>query len=115
MAKLANLGNGRILIGLDKFGRVKDFYFHYAGLENHVSEHLIHKIGVFVEEKFSWIGDGGWTSEVGLQKDTMVSNVKLVNEGLGIELNFNDVVYNEKNIFIRRVGVKNLFDRRRKI
>lgn len=115
MPKLVNLGNGRILIGLDKFGRVKDFYFHYAGLENHVSEHLVHKIGCFVEDKFSWIDDGSWDVKIGCQKDTMASDIKATNASLGIELQLTDVVYNEDNIFIREVTAKNLFDRNRKV
>ena len=49
MPKSATLGNGNLLICLDKLGRVKDFYFHYAGLENHVGENMVHKIGVWVD------------------------------------------------------------------
>jgi oligosaccharide amylase len=115
MAKLVNLGNGKVLIGLDEYGRVKDFYYHYAGLEDHVSEHLVHKIGVFVEDSFNWLGDGSWEIEIGSQKDTMASDIRAVNKTIGIELNFTDVVYNEKNIFIREIVTKNLFDRRRKL
>src|SRR3989344_3642700 len=113
MPKSINLGNGSVLIGLDSFGQVKDFYFHYPGLENHVGEYLIHKIGLFVEDKFSWIDDGSWYVEVGAQKGTMASDIEARNETLGIELHFTDIVYNEKNMFIREVIVKNLFDRSR--
>lgn len=115
MSKLVNLGNGRVLICLDKFGQVKDFYFHYAGLENHVGEKLVHKIGVFVEDNFSWLDDGLWNIEVGTEKDTMASSIKAQNSNLGVEINFSDIVYNEKNIFIREVVVKNTFDRNRKV
>jgi oligosaccharide amylase len=113
VAKSVNLGNGRVLIGLDKFGRVKDFYFHYPGLENHISEHLVHKIGIFVEDKFSWISERGWEIEIGCHEVTMASDIKAKNDELGIELYFCDIVYNEKNIFIREVTVNNLFDRHR--
>ena len=115
MPKLVNLGNGRVLVCLDKNGLVKDFYFHYAGLENHVGENLVHKIGVFVEGNFSWLDDGSWEIKVGTEKDTMASKINAVNSHLGVELHFSDIVYNEKNIFIREVIVKNLFDRNRKI
>jgi GH15 family glucan-1,4-alpha-glucosidase len=114
MPKLVNLGNGRVLIGLDYLGRVKDFYYHYAGLENHVSEHLVHKIGCFVEDKFSWIDDGSWSSDIDCRKETMASDIKLTNRDLGVELHFLDVVYNEDDIFIRQIKVNNLFDRHRK-
>jgi glucoamylase len=115
MPKSINLGNGSILVGLDRLGRVKDMYFHYAGHENHITEHLVHKIGIFVEAKFSWLDDGSWNAKIDCQKDTMVSDVKLTNSSLGIELQLEDVVYNENNIFIRKITVKNLFDRNRKL
>jgi len=115
MSKLVNLGNGNVLIGLDKHGQVKDFYFHFAGLENHVGEKLVHKVGLFVEDNFSWLDDGAWNIEVGTEKDTMASKIVAKNSHLGIEINFCDVVYNEKNIFIREVTVKNTFDRNRKV
>jgi len=113
MPKSINLGNGTVLIGLDHFGQVKDLYFHYPGLENHVGEYLIHKIGIYVEEKFSWIDNGEWQVNVYSQKGTMASNIIARNDGIGIELIFTDVVYNEKNIFVREITVKNLFDRKR--
>ena len=114
MPRYYNLGNGSILIGLDKLGQVKDFYFHYAGLENHISENLVHKIGLFCEEQFSWF-DENWEIIVGSKPDTMASDIKATHHGLGIELNISDIIYNEANIFIRKVVVKNLFDRSRKL
>ena len=115
MSKPINLGNGCVLIGLDGFGQVKDFYYHYAGLENHVSERLVHKIGVWVEGKYSWIDDGRWNLSVDCEKDTMASLIMADNPDLGLKLRFNDIVYNEKNIFIREITIKNSFDRLRNV
>ena len=115
MPKHLTLGNGSVLVGLDKNGLVKDFYFHYPGLENHVSEGLIHKIGVWSEEKFSWLDDGSWKISVDSERGTMVSKITAVSSVLGIDLTFSDVVYNEKNIFVREVVIKNLFNRHRKV
>lgn len=114
MPRSYSLGNGTVLINLDGFGQVKDFYFHYPGLENHISEYLVHKIGVFTEEKFSWL-DESWEIVVSSRKDTMASDIKCTNSTLGIELHLTDIIYNEANIFIREVDVKNLFDRNRKV
>ena len=100
MPKAINLGNGTVLIGLDYFGQVKDLYYHYPGLENHVSEHLTHKIGVYVDDRFFWIDDAGWSVKVFSESDTMASDISAKNESLGTEILFKDVVYNEKNMFI---------------
>lgn len=115
MPKSINLGNGTVLIGLDNFGQVKDLYYHYPGFENHVSGNLAHKIGIFVENKFSWIDDGSWIINILSQEGTMASDITAVNDSLGIELHFSDVLYNEKNIFLREVKIKNYFDRTRGI
>lgn len=115
MPKFINLGNGTVLIGLDKFAQIKDFYYHYPGLENHVSENLTHKIGIFVDGKFSWVDDGSWSFHTLSKSDAMESDITLKSDNLGIELHFSDCVYNEKNIFIREIKVRNLFDRRRSL
>ena len=115
MPKLINLGNGEILIGLNKSGLVKDFYFPYAGVENHVSENLVHKIGIFVDNDFSWLDDGSWDIDIGVETDTMLSDIICINHDFGIELHFTDALYNEKNIFIRKVKVKNLFEHPREV
>ena len=115
MAKSIMLGNGSLLVGLDSYGQLKDLYFHYAGLENHVGHNLTHKIGVYIDDTFSWLDDGSWTIVVSSEKDTMASSITAKNGTLGLEVNFSDVVYNEKNIFIRSITLKNTYDRKRKV
>ncbi len=115
MPKSINLGNGEVLIGLDDYGQVKDLYYHYPGFENHVSENLTHKIGIFIEGTFSWIDDGNWEVSVLSEVGTMASDITAINKTLGIELHFTDVLYNEKNIFLREVTVKNHFERSRNL
>jgi glucoamylase len=115
MSKSIMLGNGSLLVGLDYFGQVKDLYFHYAGLENHIGHHLVHKIGLFIDDQFSWLDDGSWDIRVECEKDTMASQISARREEWGIELLFSDVVYNEKNIFIREITIMNEFERKRKV
>jgi len=115
MPKALTLGNGKVLICLDKFGQVRDLYFHYAGLENHVSEAMVHKIGVWVDGRLTWIDDGSWEVSVDCEKGTMASSIFAKNASVGLEVNFSDVVYNEKNIFLREVTIKNIYDRIRQI
>ncbi len=115
MPKSLVLGNGNILIGLDKFAQVKDFYFPYVGLENQVGGHQVHKIGVWVDGEFSWIDDGSWEVRINYWSDTMVSAIEAINHNLKIKLGFKDAVYNETDIFLREVTVYNLGDKKRRI
>ncbi len=115
MAKSVVLGNDQMLVGLDEFGQVYDFYYPYVGLENHTKGHYCHKIGLWVNGRFSWLDDGSWQTKIGYQPGTMASDIRAVNYHVGVELNFEDAVYNEENIFLRKIQLKNLKDEPREI
>jgi len=101
------------LVCFDRFGQVRDFYFPYVGLEDHIGHDYVHKIGVWVDGSISWLSDSGWGIKIDYQKETMASSIFASHGGLGVELQFIDVVYNEKNILLRRVTVFNKSDRKR--
>lgn len=115
MPKSQVLGNGSLLICFDKTGYVRDFYYPNVGLENHVGHYQTHKIGVFVDSTFSWLHDPGWEIHIGSESESMVGKITATNATLGITLYFTDIVYNEKNIFLRKVIVHNTSDQAREI
>ena len=102
------------MVNLDEHGLVSDFYFPYVGQENH-THGSIHKIGIWVDGNFSWLDQGGWDISTKYRHETMSSDIVAVNHDLQITLSFHDVVYNESNIFIREVGVKNMADHTRSV
>ncbi len=108
MAKSLVLGNGSLTVGLDQFGQVKDCYYDYVGLENHMGEESVNRIGVWVDGAFSWISDGKWNISIDYEDETLVSHIIAVNSELSIELHFSDAVYNEKNVFVRHIIIKNV-------
>ncbi len=107
MPKALVLGNGNLTVGLDHYGQVREFYFPYVGLENHSSGHCLNKIGVWTDGAFSWLDDGSWDIQVDYAVESLCSAIQAKNTKLSIELSFEDVVYNEHNIFVRQVTVKN--------
>lgn len=107
MSKQLALGNGNILVNLDQLGQVRDFYFPYVGLENQVGGHFVHRIGVFADGVLSWLSDGEWKIVVESEALVLAGSIRAVNSRLGVSLTISDLVYNEKNIFLRRVVVKN--------
>lgn len=109
------IGDGSMLILLDKKGQVRDFYFPYVGLENHVNGHYVHRIGVFVDNEFRWFDDPSWDIVVASEKETLATNIHAVNAYLGVTIHFTDVVYNEKNIFVRKITVCNTHEKKRHI
>lgn len=109
------LGNGNLLVCLDRDGLVRDFYFPYVGLENHVGKDRVHKIGIWADGRFSWLSDDSWRKSINYAQETLVSNITFRNDEFAIEIAFTDVVYNEKNIFIRKAVVTNLSNSKRNI
>jgi len=109
------LGNGETLIGIDNNAELRDLYFPYVGLENHVGGRFRHRVGVWVDGKLSWLSDGHWKITTALGQETMSGEITALNEELGVELFFEDVLYNEKNIFFRQITVKNLLNNARHI
>lgn len=108
MPKAITLGNGHILVGLDHRGQIYDFYFPYVGLENQIGYTYLHRIGVFYNQKMYWLDDSSWDIVVESGQETLSSSITATNHSIGIRLDFVDVVYNEKNIFIRKIKVTNL-------
>ena len=115
MPKSLSLGNGNILVCMDKYAQVRDFYFPYVGLENHLGGHYTHRIGVYVDHQLNWFGHANWNIDVGLAGESLVGETVAKNSVLGVVLKFSDTVYNEKNIFLRSVLVKNDSDRARTV
>jgi len=106
MARALVLGNGTCLVALDKYGFVRDFHYHYVGLENHVSGHK-HRIGIMIDDEFSWLDDGNWEINLGYKPETMVGYLICKNDKLQVSVVMEDIVYNETNVFLRQVDVYN--------
>jgi len=115
MARAMVLGNGNTLVCLDNFGQARDFYFPFVGQENHIGQNQVHKMGVFVDGKISWIDNGDWNININFDDNSMVSAIFAENFKNKISLQFSDVVYNEKNIFLRKVIISNKDSKERNI
>jgi oligosaccharide amylase len=109
MARALTLGNGSLLVCLDKYGFVRDLYYPYVGLENHVSGHK-HRIGVSINDKFSWLDDGSWDISLGYKPESMVGYLVCKNEKLQVSIVMEDLVYNESDVFMRQLDIYNHSD-----
>lgn len=107
------LGNGRLLICFDQGYAIRDLFFPHVGQENHVSGDFC-RFGVWVDGLFQWIGPD-WRREFLYEPGTMVTQVNLAHEELGVLLTCRDVVDFHENIYIREVVVENLRSAAREI
>jgi oligosaccharide amylase len=106
------VGNGSLLVTFDEFYRIRDIYFPFVGKENHSEGHPF-RFGIWIDGVFSWISEDGWKRELKYLDETLVTEVKLINEKLQVEIISNDTVDSLENIFLRRLKIKNLSEKKR--
>ncbi len=115
MARSLTLGNGQMLVNLDGSAQVRDLYFPHVGLENQLGGKLVHRVGVFANNQLAWTSDPGWQIDINYEAESFVGQIIAKHERLGVQIVFTDIVYNEKNIFVRKLVVKNLGEQEREI
>jgi oligosaccharide amylase len=118
MARAITIGNGNLLIGLDRRGQVRDLYYPFVGESNHVSGasgSFVHRIGVFVDGVLSWLDDSDWKVSIGSTKHSSIGSMFAVNDKLGVSLSSKEVVHNEQNVFVRHFTITNNSEEKREI
>jgi GH15 family glucan-1,4-alpha-glucosidase len=116
MARLAILGNGSLTVGIDEHGFVHDFYYPYVGLENLTTARSQgHKIGVWVEDRFSWLDTPEWQCSVSIDTDALIAHVTWESTELELKVSSTDFVDSDHNIFFRRLNLANMANRDREL
>lgn len=98
------LGNERLLVCFDGNYVIRDIYYPYVGRENHCIGHEF-RLGVWVNGNFSWTDSPGWSRELNYRENTLVTDVRLSNASLGVELHLQDAVDFVIDAFLRRIDV----------
>lgn len=116
MGRPVMLGNGSLTVGLNEQGLVHDFYYPYVGLDNLTTSRSVHhKIGVWVDNTFSWVDDGTWKISVDFETGALVSTITMTHEALALSLQAVDFVDADHNAFCRQLTVKNLGRKQRQV
>ncbi|MFN0133882.1 MAG: glycoside hydrolase family 15 protein [Phycisphaerales bacterium] len=108
------VGNGDLLLSFDRVYRVRDLYFPNVGRLNH-TDGSPQKFGVWADGRFAWIEDPEWTRRMGYLPDTLVTDVRLVHHGLGLEITCHDAVDHTEPVYFRRCLVRDLLGRPRDV
>ncbi len=108
--------NGSLHVGINLYGMVHDLYYPHVGLENHAAaQNMRHRVGIWVEDQFSWLDDGGWQFKMRYDQHGMVGHTTAHNERLQITLEFTDCVDWEWDVFLRNVHIINSTNRPREV
>lgn len=106
------LGNGALLVCFDCRYQLRDLYYPHVGQENHTSGRGC-RMGVWIDDRLSWVHDEGWTQSLDYEDDTLVGCTELRNPDLQLELHGTDAVDFTSNVYLRHLVVRNLVPRRR--
>jgi len=99
MPKDLPVSNGNLLLNFDSDYRIRDVYFPWIGQENHSKGHF--QFGVWVDGRFSWMGPQ-WARDLRYRENSLVTDVVLKNETLGLELRCSDAVDFDLDVYIKK-------------
>lgn len=108
------IGNGEMLLALDSHCNVRDFYYPYVGLFNHLSGAKI-RMGIWVDGQFAWLEHPAWTKRMEYIEDTLTTSITCEHPELAIRLTMNDTVFHNRCLYIKRIEVHNLIKRPREV
>ncbi|MCC6660304.1 MAG: glycoside hydrolase family 15 protein [Phycisphaerales bacterium] len=108
------VGNGDLLITFDRHYRLRDLYYPHVGWYNHTDGH-VQRFGVWADGQFAWVEDAGWRRELRYKPDTLVTEVRLTHERLGVELTCHDAVDSHEPVYFRKVIVHDLAGQQRDV
>ena len=115
MARPLVIGNGRLLICFDEHLAMRDLYYPHVGQVNHIVGDR-NRLGVWADGQFGWVGDEeSWALSMAYRPDSLVGETTARSAGLGLELTVTDGVHPQRDLFLRRVRIRNLTDQAREV
>ncbi len=106
MKKEIVLSNGKFFVNIDKDVAIRDFYFPYVGMYNHLNSQA-NSIGVLVNGKFRWIDDN-WQKFFDYEENSLVAKITAINEELQIKLELTSTIHKYSDILIHKIKITNL-------
>jgi glucoamylase len=100
------IGNGSLLVAFDSQYRLADFYFPRVGMENHATAKF--RFGVFADGALHSTDEAPWQRTLEYLRDTLVTDVQLQNDAVGLRIRCYDTVDPDASIYLRKIVVRNL-------
>jgi GH15 family glucan-1,4-alpha-glucosidase len=108
------IGNGSLMVNFDHEYNIRDVYYPHVGQDNQTNGDVSF-FGVWCDGKFAWIGDPSWVKRLDYDGDTLVTRMDAHSDSLQLGLTINDAVDFDRDVFIRRVELRNLTDKKRTV
>ncbi|HEX8170090.1 MAG TPA: glycoside hydrolase family 15 protein [Thermoanaerobaculia bacterium] len=107
------IGNGSLLVAFDAQYQLADFYFPRVGMENQAGAKF--RSGIFSDGVLYPLDDPSWHCALDYLRDTLVTDVSLQNDSIGIRLRCYDAVDPESNVYLRKIVVRNTRNEAREV
>ena len=107
------IGNGSMLVAFDAQYRLSDFYFPRVGMENQAGGKF--RFGVYADGALHATDEAPWQQTLDYLRDTLVTDVTLQNDALGLRLRCYDAVDPDANVYVRKIVVRNQRDEARDV
>lgn len=107
------IGNGNMLIAFDRDYQLRELYYPYVGQESQTGGDPF-RLGVWVNGQFSWLPEG-WKIKRDYLKDSLVTDVELIHDALGVRIVAHDLVDFEENIYLKQLTIENLSNENKEI
>ncbi len=114
MARPLVVGNGNLLVTFDANLAIRDLYWPFVGLSNHLSGHFA-RTGLWVDGRFSWLSDPSWKCDLKYQSGTLVTDAMAVNASAQLEVVLEACVLHRYDVLVRRFRIRNLAARPREV
>jgi glucoamylase len=108
------LGNGRLLVNFDSRYRLRDIHYPRIGGENHSAGNPF-RFGVWCDGQFGWTHDDDWERLLDYRGETLITQVTLRCDRMGLTLECNDAVDFHESVYLRRVRVTNRLEQSRSV
>lgn len=100
------VGNGALLVNFDEYYQLRDIYWPHVGQQNHTVGGIC-RFGVWVDDRFKWIGGEGWLRRLTYLEDTLVTEVTLNHPELPLIIHCRDCVDFHGDVYLRSIEVLN--------
>jgi GH15 family glucan-1,4-alpha-glucosidase len=107
------IGNGSLLVAFDAHYQLSDFYFPRVGMEQQAGAKF--RMGIFCDGALHPTDDVPWKRTLDYLRDTLVTDVQLQNDAIGIRMRCYDAVDPDANVLVRKIVVRNLRDDAREL
>ena len=107
MPRTLPIANGNLHVSFDYQYCVRDIYHNHLGLNNQTGG-VAWRLGIWVDGQISWIQDDEWERRLVYEShDSLVTNVRLTNKNLQIEISVNDAIAPDDDVLVRKFRITN--------